>query len=98
MQIDQLKYIIQNQRQQLAGLYEWKAMMKESKQQFDEEGDVDSEYAAHNEIARTSKQIARLVEIQKSLKADVRRMLERGRHMAGIKRRGAARRATVAEK
>jgi len=97
MTIDQLKFIILQQRQLLAFLYEHKQFLKNMKRFADEHDMTSEEYDAHNFLKATSKQIAKLVEIQKSLKADVRRMLERGRHMAGIKKRGAIRRA-VAEK
>lgn len=88
MNIEQLKFLILQTRNQLAGLYAWKAVMKDCKRQCDEEGDVKAEYEAHNEVKRVSKQIAKLVTVQKSLKADVQEQLGWERTIRAMQKAG----------
>jgi hypothetical protein len=70
--IKELQSIIQSNRQTLSDLYWAKGMCKMDKRIYDAEGDLELEYLTHNNLKEISKQIAKLVSLQKSLKATVR--------------------------
>lgn len=70
--IKELQSIIQNNRSVLAILYEHKTFYKDAKRAADESGNTSAEYLFHGSIKDLSKQIAKLVSLQKSLKATVR--------------------------
>lgn len=70
--IKELQSIIQGNRDILAILYHNKTVAKMDKRFYDEEGDLEGEYSAHNKLKELTKEIAKLVSLQKSLKATVR--------------------------
>jgi len=84
MTIDQLKFIILQNRKQLSNLYVWKGILKSVKHQYDVEGAIEWEYEAHNNLKRASKHIAKLVTIQQALKFEVQCKLQRARESREI--------------
>lgn len=78
--IKELQSIIQNNRAQLAVLYCHKAYYKRLKRTADEGGNTPTEYMCHNKLKELSKEIAKLVLLQKSLKAGVRELVRVDRY------------------
>lgn len=71
MNLPKLKQQILVNRRILSGMYECLSQAKADKRQYDEYGDMTGEYEAHNYLTWLRKEIAKLVDLQKALKADV---------------------------
>lgn len=71
MNIEQARCILRHNRKYLAGLYEQKTYYKQCKKHCEETGNIGFEYLCHNNIRKLSKEIAKFVDIQRQLKADI---------------------------
>lgn len=71
MNLTNLKNQILLNRRVLATMYETLAQVKADKRFYDEQDDLEAEYATHNYLKWLRKQIASIVVLQKTLKADV---------------------------
>ena len=72
MNTKQLQVALAQNRLALSTLYEYKASLKESKKKYDKMGYTPGEYDCHNRLKKITKDIAKLVDLQKALKQEVK--------------------------